>query len=66
MKECGRCGMRSNNKMDMTVTEQIKAIREGMCKSYCKYHEKGEQLINPDDYIEFMDKHCKGCPIREL
>ena len=57
--------MRRNNKMDMTVTEQIKAIRQKMCESYCKYSVYDqEDKVRERDITEKIS--CENCPIREL
>lgn len=44
--------------MDMTVTEQIEAIRRRMCCDYCKYME----TLKRDELRE----KCVNCPLREL
>lgn len=57
-----RGSMRQNNKADMTVTEQISAIREKMCSDYCKYNKDGE----PHKKSTTEKMACVVCPLREL
>lgn len=57
--------MRQNNKLDMTVIEQIVAIREKMCSDYCKYKSQAEK--NPTWATQAIFKEvCEKCPLREL
>lgn len=49
--------MRRNNKLDMTVTEQIQAIKEDMCNKNCKYHGKK---------TEEAKEKCQECPLKKL
>lgn len=54
--------MRKNNKQDMTVREQIEAIKESICDGYCKF--KAEAAgVDPDYFIE---KYCSDCPLTQL
>lgn len=49
--------MRRNNVGDMTIREQLAAIREIFCEKYCKYRKlKGEDL----------NEKCKDCPVRKI
>lgn len=56
--------MRSNNKMDMTATEIIEAVKVKICDDYCKYptiwDEETEGCELGDSEI------CKKCPLNQL
>lgn len=57
--------MRQNNKADMTVTEQIRAIRQKICSDYCKYSIYDQEgKMRERDITEQIA--CEHCPIREL
>lgn len=60
--------MRHNNKMDMTVSEQIAAVREKICDEYCKYTEQYLACYkDPDEAQEkLLADICQYCPMREL
>ena len=65
--------MRKNNKMDMTVIEQIESIKQAMCNDYCKYpseyHEKvlRDEIQNDDVANDTMcEEICSKCPLTEL
>ena len=49
--------MRRNNKLDMTVCEQIQAVKEDMCTKNCKYH--GMKT-------EEAKEKCQECPLKKL
>ena len=59
---------RHNNKMDMTVGEQIEAVKELICRDYCKHTE--EYLSSYKDPDEAWEKQnadiCNYCPMKEL
>jgi len=56
--------MRKNNKMDMTVTEQINAIADNICRNYCKYSDTGDE---EKEGCELCDsEHFRNCPLNEL
>lgn len=57
--------MRQNNKADMTVSEQLKAIRRMICANYCKYSEWAEKSKD-DEAQELLKTMCEHCPSREL
>ena len=61
----GGKGMRQNNKADMTVTEQIIAIRRMICANYCKYSEWAEKSKDGEAQ-ELLKTMCAHCPLREL
>lgn len=56
--------MRKNNKMDMTVTEQINAIAEDFCNHYCKYPDIWDEEKEGCELSE--SEHCANCPLGEL
>lgn len=56
--------MRKNNKMDMTVTEQIYAIVEDFCLHYCKYRDTWDEKKEGCELLE--SEHCRNCPLGEL
>lgn len=60
--------MRHNNKMDMTIAEQIAAVREKICDDYCKYTEQYLGCYkDPDEAQEkLLADMCQYCPMREL
>ena len=59
---------RSNNKTDMTITEQLEAIKTRFCDNYCKMPEQYLSMIkDPDEAYELMQNtECLKCPLREL
>lgn len=52
--------MRKNNKLDMTVIEQIEVIKAEICDKYCKY--TTVIMLEADD----LDKECQYCPLKRL
>ena len=55
---------RHNNKSDMTVCEQIEAIKDRICMEYCKWPDRFNE---EDEGCELADsEHCKNCPLNEL
>ena len=57
--------MRKNNKLDMTVTEQLNAIGDRMCEEYCKYYEKMKDM-DEEESEKYADVYCLNCPLGEL
>ena len=61
-------GQRHNNKMDMTIAEQVEAAREQICSKYCKYTEA--YLGRYKDVDEAWERQCADicnfCPMKEL
>ncbi len=57
--------MRQNNKMDMSITEQIVKVSDRVCHEICKYYDTGKDLTD-EELSEFMREHCVKCPIMEL
>ena len=60
--------MRKHNKEDMTIPEQIAAVREKLCDDYCKYTEQYLGCYkDPDEAQErLLADICQYCPMREL
>lgn len=60
--------MRSINKEDMTIPEQIAAVREKICDAYCRYTEQYLSCYkDPDEAQEkLLADMCQYCPMREL
>lgn len=52
-------GNRRNNKMDMTITEQLEAVKSTFCWEYCKFNSE-------DNEKELEEKHCRNCPLKEI
>ena len=59
---------RHNNKMDMTIAEQVEAVKEQICRDYCKHTEAYFATYKDPD--EAWEKQCADicnfCPIKEL
>ena len=60
--------MRHNNKMDMTIAEQVEAVKEQICRDYCKHTEAYLATYkDPDEAQEkLLADICQYCPMREL
>ena len=60
--------MRKHNKEDMTIPEQIAAVREKICDEDCKYTEQYLGCYkDPDEAQErLLADICQYCPMREL
>lgn len=62
--------MRTKNKEDMSVIEQIEAIKTEVCDKYCRFpqavHEMWlkEEIEDRDGFLE--EKYCSSCPLSEL
>ena len=52
--------MRKNNKLDMTIIEQLEQIKAEICDKYCKYTNFVE--LEPDE----LEKECEYCPFTKL
>lgn len=50
---------RRNNKSDMTICEQMQAIKEEICEEYCHYH---KTYVYQSD----IDEKCQRCPLMRL
>ena len=59
---------RANNKNDMTISEQLEAIKNRMCDDYCKMPEHYLSMIkDPDEANDVMiHAECIHCPLSEL
>jgi hypothetical protein len=59
---------RRKNKVDMTITEQLEALREDICDNYCKFPgEVRSKYTDIDKATEqLVLEHCDGCPFMEL
>lgn len=55
---------RRNNKMDMTVSEQLQFIKDQMCLCYCRYSEKLIEGKMKRDVLE--GEYCKYCALKEI
>ena len=59
---------RHNNKMDMTIAEQVEAVKEQICRDYCKHTEA--YLATYKDLDEANEKlladMCNFCPLCRL
>lgn len=65
-------GDRRNNKIDMSITEQLEAMKDKICLGYCKYYEEADSMLdngkfnNETDMENFLNETCKSCPLMEL
>ena len=59
---------RKINKEDMTIPEQIAAVREKICSDYCRYTQEYLSCYkDPDEAWERQSADiCNYCPMREL
>lgn len=59
---------RKCNKNDMTITEQLEAVKTRMCDDYCRYQELSlETIKDPDEAFEWLQRnYCQNCPLSEL
>lgn len=60
--------MRKHNKEDMTVCEQIEAIKEQICRDYCKNTEAYLSTYKDPDEAEekLLADMCNFCPLCRL
>lgn len=59
--------MRKNNKSDMTVVEQIVAIREDICSYCCKYRDEARQMYDDRTaQLIYIQRYCHECPMGKL
>lgn len=61
-------GRRKNNINDMTISEQIEAIKDNICEDYCKkYEEAFSNIKDADEAFEWlMHNYCEKCPFGRL
>ena len=70
---------RRNNVEDMTICEQLEAIKDDFCHLYCKYYQtckehidaiKGDDQKLRAEIINVceteLEKHCADCPLSRL
>lgn len=63
---------RRNNKMNMSITEQLESIKEYCCDTLCKYREAFEigSKAYPDRITtgkeNLEDLYCENCKIKEI
>lgn len=59
--------MRKNNIQNMTISEQIEAIKAEICKDYCKHLERLELDLEADEAQQTLeDEYCADCPLTRL
>lgn len=56
--------MRTNNKLDMTITEQLNAIAEDFCMNYCKWPDLWDEEAEECELSE--SEHCQNCPFGKI
>lgn len=58
---------RKNNKLDMTIIEQLEQIKEKMCDEYCIYRSMAFSTNKDVDAAEeYLAGYCEECPLNEL
>ena len=58
---------RKNNKLDMTIVEQLELIKTKMCDDYCIYRSMAFSTNkNPDDAEKYLEQYCAECPLDQL
>lgn len=59
--------MQQNNIQDMTISEQVEAIKADICRNYCKYLEKLELDLEANEAQETLEEeYCANCPLTRL
>ena len=59
--------MRQNNILDMTIVEQLVAVREEVCGYACKYKEDIDRKYKEDTTRKVMvQQYCRNCPLTQL
>ena len=59
--------MRRNNVLDMTIVEQLVAIREDVCEYACKYKEDIDRKYKEDTTRKVMiQQYCHEYPLCHL
>lgn len=60
-------GNRRNNKEDMSITEQLEAMKDKICIGYCKYFEEADSMFDSETEMEnYLRATCEKCPLMEL
>ena len=56
------------NKLDMTIGEQMEAIKEDICRDYCKHTEAYLSTYKDPDEAEekLLADMCNFCPLTRL
>lgn len=59
---------RKKNKADMTIREQLEAVKEKVCDGYCRFPELALGTNeDPDEAWEWLERtYCQNCPLNEL
>ena len=58
---------RKNNKLDMTIVEQLQNIKDKICDDYCIYRSMAfSQHKDVDEAEEYLSRYCEECPLNEL
>lgn len=59
--------MRRNNTQDMTIVEQLVAVKEDICRYACKFKEDVE-LEYPDPITQkaMLQGYCHECPLSKI
>ena len=59
--------MRKNNFADMTVVEQLIAIRDDVCEYACKYRESVKRSEGDEVLWKIsVQRYCHDCPLTKL
>ena len=59
--------MRKNNILDMTIVEQLVAVREDVCGYACKYKEDIDRKYKEIPTRKIMiQQYCHYCPLTQL
>ena len=59
--------MRKNNKLEMSIVEQIVQIREEICVYSCKYMEQAKKEHKDDTLRKvYIQGYCHDCPLNNL
>ena len=61
-------GRRRKNKADMTIVEQIAAVKEEVCELYCNRHDEAIKRFGDTQECEdwLKGNECKYCPMGKL
>ena len=58
--------MRKNNKMDMTIVEQLNVVKKKICDNYCKYPAQMLKDYGETEGVDRLMYKCAFCPLKEL
>ena len=60
--------MRTKNKLDMTISEQLQKMVDTICDCYCKYPDEYRGKIKDVDEAQetMINEVCAHCPFMEL